>query len=83
MQAEVWCQQHRLRDAESEALGALEIFEKLGAVNNARTTRDLLQRIEQEMESRSINLQGVPLKTILSPTSINFPFLDTVHPPAP
>ena len=53
MQAEVWYQQHRLEDAKSEALHALEIYEKSGAADDARVCREFLQRIERLMENWS------------------------------
>jgi tetratricopeptide (TPR) repeat protein len=52
-QATIWHRQHRLEDAKSEALHALEIFEKLGASNDIEDCRKLLQTVEQEMETRS------------------------------
>jgi tetratricopeptide (TPR) repeat protein len=49
MQAHIWYLQQRLEEAKSEALHALEIFEKLGAARDAGGCRDLLQMIVQEM----------------------------------
>jgi len=48
LQAEVLCRQHRFAEAKSEVLGAVEIFEKLGAINKAESARRLLQRIERD-----------------------------------
>ena len=45
-QALLWDQQGRFEDAKSEALCALDAFEKLGAANDAEFTRQLLHRIE-------------------------------------
>ena len=56
MQARIWYQQHRLEDAKSEALRALEIYENLGATTNAEGCRAMLQRIESAKES---HLTGV------------------------
>jgi len=53
MQARVWYQQRRLEDAKSEALDALEIYEKSGAVRDAGVCRDLLRAVERTMRSRS------------------------------
>ena len=57
MQAELWSLQRRLEEAKSEALRALEIFEKLGAADegDARVCRELLQIVdsEQKVKSRS------------------------------
>jgi hypothetical protein len=41
-QAWLWGLQRRFEDAKSEALRALDAFEKLGAANDAETTRQLL-----------------------------------------
>ena len=46
--ARVFRRQCKFEDATSEALRALEIFEKIGALPNADNCRDLLQQIEQE-----------------------------------
>jgi tetratricopeptide (TPR) repeat protein len=53
MQASIWNLQHRLEEAKSEALHALEIYEKLGAGKDAGNCRDLLRTIEREMNDRS------------------------------
>ena len=45
-QARVWHGQHRLEEARSEALCALNAFEKLGNVRSADAVRVFLQRIE-------------------------------------
>ena len=50
MQARIWYQQHRLEDARLEASRALEIYEKLGAAQDARECRGLLRQIEQAIE---------------------------------
>ena len=55
LQARVWYRQCRLEDARCEALGALEIFEKLGAAQNVGTCRELLQEIERATESRAVS----------------------------
>ena len=47
LQAGIYHQQGRREDATSEALRALEAFEKLGALVDIDRCRDLLQRIEQ------------------------------------
>jgi tetratricopeptide (TPR) repeat protein len=45
MQAGVWYREHKLEDAQSEALHALKIFEELGAVKEAGFWRELLGMI--------------------------------------
>ena len=52
MQATILYQQLRLEDAKSEALLSLEIFEKLGAVEAAKNSKNLLELIEQAMEEQ-------------------------------
>ena len=49
LQALIWSHQRRFQDAKSEVLGALEIFEKLGAEEEVETCRELLQTIEEKM----------------------------------
>jgi tetratricopeptide (TPR) repeat protein len=53
IQANVWYRQLRLEEAKSEALQALEIYEKLGAAGDAGSCRHLLQMVEQAMENKS------------------------------
>jgi len=43
----------RFKEAASEALCALEVYEKIGAVNDLEKCRDLLQDIKQATESQS------------------------------
>ena len=45
VQAQVWYRQRRFRDATSEALRAKKIYEGLGATNDVRSCRTLLQNI--------------------------------------
>ena len=47
-QAQLWCTQEKFGDAKSEALVALDVFEKLGSTISAKTTRRLLQQIDAE-----------------------------------
>ena len=57
-QAWIWYEQSRQEDARSEALRALEIFEKLGAAQDAWACRELLQEIGQTMESQTTLASG-------------------------
>ena len=45
LQAWFWDQQGRFEEARSEALRALDVFEKLGATHDAELTREFLQKI--------------------------------------
>ena len=69
LQATVWRRQRRLEEAGCEASHALEIFEKLGASNDVRSSRDLLQMIELEIGSQSPSFQGELPETLSHPTS--------------
>ena len=46
LQARLWYAQDMLEEAKSEALRALDVFEKLGAVSNSKFARRLLGRID-------------------------------------
>ena len=51
MQAWIWYYQHRLEDARPEALGTLEIYERLGATKDGERCRELLEWIEEATET--------------------------------
>jgi len=48
LQATVWYKQRRLAEARSEASHAADVYEKLGAAQDLKSCRVLLQRIEEE-----------------------------------
>jgi len=50
-QATFWCDQRKLEESKSEALHAVEVFEKLGATRDVEECRKLLQRINEETNS--------------------------------
>jgi len=50
LQAKVWHRQRRLEEAKSEALGAIDMLEKLGATYQVRLVRELLQQIDREAQ---------------------------------
>ena len=50
MQANIWCLQRRLEDAQSQASQALEIYKICGGAYDAVSCRKLLQMIERSME---------------------------------
>ncbi|KAF9781840.1 hypothetical protein BJ322DRAFT_1111750 [Thelephora terrestris] len=53
MQGRIWLKQGSLEDAMSEALGAKEIYETLGAARDLGNVGRLIEAIEEEMESRA------------------------------
>ncbi|KAF9781744.1 hypothetical protein BJ322DRAFT_1220508 [Thelephora terrestris] len=53
MQGWIWLKQGSLEDAMSEAMGAEEIYEKLGAAVDLGNVRDLIQAIKGAMERRA------------------------------
>ena len=71
VQVLVWLHQRRFEDARSEALGALEIFEKLGVGRDVERCRRMLQIIDEaETQIRSF---GELLSVILCSASVNIP----------
>jgi len=50
LQALIWYRQHRPEEARSEALSAIDMFEKLGAAKDVEYTRMLLRWIDEEMD---------------------------------
>jgi len=52
VQAALWCEQHKLEEARSEALQAADVFEKLGAASNLQSCRELIRWIEGEIDKR-------------------------------
>ena len=46
LQARVWCRQRRLEEARTEALRAVDIYDKLGASMDAKRCKELLDTIE-------------------------------------
>ena len=76
-QARVYYQQRRLESAKSEALCALDIFEKFSTLQGVRCCKHLLQDIEQARRDRATSgdlcSSSEPLYTIQHPTPINPP----------
>ena len=44
--AQVWYEQHKVEEARSEALRAVDFYEKLGAANDAEDRRTLFRDIQ-------------------------------------
>ena len=51
LKARLWCGQHRLEEAKSEASCAADAFERLGSAKDLVVCRRLLRRIEEEMDN--------------------------------
>ncbi|KAF9792081.1 hypothetical protein BJ322DRAFT_1215335 [Thelephora terrestris] len=56
--AQIWYRQSQLEDALTEASGALEIFEKLGASTSTVCCKDLLKNIERAIAARDAPSSG-------------------------
>jgi tetratricopeptide (TPR) repeat protein len=78
LQANLWYSQYRFEEAKSEALCAVGIFEKLGAMVDVETCRKLLQQIGEE-EGKPAASDGSDssgqLKVVKFPTPVNLPSL--------
>jgi len=48
LQASIWCKQHKLKEAKSEVLRAIDVLKKLGATKDLEKCRDTLQDIEKK-----------------------------------
>ena len=85
MEARIWYGRRRFEDAIPEAVRAIEIFEKLGAVGDLDKSRALLRDIEQAVESQATSsgsdFNGELFETVPRPTSVNVnsPFLARHH----
>ena len=75
MQARVWYRQGRLEEAKSEALSALEIYERSGAADDAEVCRTLLQKIDQAMRNRPSRFYGELLEMKPQYPLVNLPLL--------
>ena len=78
LQAWVWHGQRRLGEARSEALCAANALEKVEAKEDLERCRNILRRIEEEMEelttSDESDLKGELLGAVILPAHINRPF---------
>ena len=54
LQARIWYKQHRLEEAKAEALRAADAYEKLGALQDLETCKELLRTIREAMKSLAI-----------------------------
>lgn len=60
LQARAWYRQHRLEEATSGVLRALEVFERLGAAKHVAKCENLLRIIEQASKGPSPSVDSVP-----------------------
>ena len=78
LQAMVWGAQNRLKEARSEALRAVDLYEKIGATKDLETCTDFLKGIDAKMNglvtSDESYVDGEVLGTSLLPMATNFTF---------
>ena len=78
LQAHFWYKQDMFEKAEFEASRAVDVFEKLGAARDLKECRELLQWIDEEMNSPAApdesDANGEPLETLPLPACIDVPF---------
>ena len=72
LQAGFWLEEGKLEEAKSEALGAIDVFERLGAAKDVERCRKILRYIEKRTEKPVTS--GELLETVPLPTSVNSPF---------
>ena len=72
LQAGFWYKQRMLKEAKSEALLAIGVYEKLGAAKGVNKCRTLLRRIEKAAP-RKTDSDGEFPETVLHPMSVNSP----------
>jgi len=51
LRAEILYEQHRFEEARSEALCAADIYDELGAAKDVGECRELLRKIEKELDT--------------------------------
>ena len=75
LQAQFWYQEYRFEEAKSEALRAVDVYEKLGAMKDLEACRELLRDIEMEMEKAGnagkSYFNGEVLRIVPLPTPVN------------
>jgi len=59
LHARLWYQQHRFRDARSEALRAVDALEKFGATRDLEECKGLLRDIGEAMEKPTTSARGI------------------------
>ena len=72
LQASLWYQRHRFEEAKSEALRAVDVYERLGASTRLERCRNLLRRIEEKVDNPVTSYyDGEALETALLSTTID------------
>ena len=74
MQAKIWYKQHRLEEARSEALRAIDVYQRLGAAKDVEGCRRLLRNIEKKQGSPVASFNCELLLMMLFPARINSRF---------
>ena len=79
LQARFWDGQDKLEEAKSEALRAIDVYQRTGATKDEEECRAFLRKIETKMRmlvtSDEPDFNGKPLEMVLLPTLVNSPFL--------
>ena len=73
LQAGFWYKQRMLKEAKSEALLAIDAYEKIGSAKDVEDCRALLRKIE-EAASRKMDSNGELAETVLLLTLTHSPF---------
>jgi tetratricopeptide (TPR) repeat protein len=75
-QAKIWYDRHALEEARSEALRAVDVYEKLGAAKNVEDCRELLRKVEKELNGPvALDQLGFDCKLLHTTTArIDFSF---------
>ena len=77
LQAGFWYKEHKFEEAKSEALCAVEVYEKIGATGDVEDCRKILRDIEEQMEKLAIPGEqdfggaGEPTEMMRLPTAVN------------
>ena len=75
LQARFWYKEHKLEEAKSEALHAVDAYEKIGATKDVEDCRKILRDIEEQMEklvtSGEYDSIGEPLEMVPLPAAVD------------
>ena len=80
LQARFWYKECKFQEAKSEALGAAEIYEGIGATKDVENCKTILRNIEEEMKALVVSGEadlkdvGESLETMLLPTPVIITF---------